>query len=113
MNENWNGYTILLSSVNKESTAEKFNVYIPKSYVRDYVSAPRAYYRYLKEKVRCTPGMIAGVVEKGIDFSLIAPTRRMFKKQLEVKHIEKVMYGINFFVTTVIAKAKYHVYVLA
>ena len=37
----------------------------------------------------------------------------MFKKQLEVKHIEKVMYGINFFVTTVIAKAKYHVYVLA
>ena len=85
MNNNWNGYTVLLSSVEKGSTAETFGVNIPRSFVKAKVIAKTAYHQYLANKVRCTPGMIAGVVKKGLDFAIIAPTRRVFRRNLEFR----------------------------
>ena len=113
MNENWKGYTILLSSVERESTIEKFGVYIPSSSVKGYCMAKVAYDRFLNNKVRCTPGMIAGVVEKGIDFALIAPKTRMFKRELDIKWSEEVGIGIGISKTIELERKKYQVFVLA
>ena len=115
VNENWKGYTILLSSVEKESTAEKFGVSIPSSYVEeDSASAAVEYNRYLNNKVRCTPGMLAGVVEKRLDFALIAPKTRMLKKQLKIKWFQKIRIGVRIKRYQLLETyTKYHVFVLA
>ena len=80
-----------MSSVSKTSSYKSFSVTLPlyhrnenwKTYAT-YHNAKYWYNKDVKPHVKCTPGLLAGMVKKSGHFALVAPTRRKFIYEIRV-----------------------------
>jgi len=83
INNNWNGWTIYVSSVKKTSSYKNINTGIPSNFrnsdANNNMLSAKKMYEYLRPKVypSCTVGFMAGIIAKeGGDIVVDAPEKR-------------------------------------
>ena len=87
-----------MSSVSKTSSYKSFSLTLPayhrnsnwKTYAT-YHNAKYWYNKHVKPHVKCTPGLLAGMVVKSGHFAVVAPTaRRILIKEIRVDQLYEI-----------------------
>ena len=87
-----------MSSVSKTSSYKSFSLTLPayhrnsnwKTYAT-YHNAKYWYNKHVKPHVKCTPGLLAGMVVKSGHYAVVAPTaRRILIKEIRVDQLYEI-----------------------
>ena len=105
-NMNWKGWTVLVSSVSKTSSYKRYNGLTLRTadvnsmdVHRNLLDAKYWYEQDVKPNIRCSSGILAGIVEKSGSFALIAPPKRKLTSKFNVNQRIEIYHPVSMTVT--------------